>query len=46
MWIQEPIPDEISKCGHSSKSYSALPFCGVVYYAINVQGGANFSLLF
>ena len=32
--------DEILKCDHSSKSYSAVLSCGAVYYA--VQSGSNF----
>ena len=32
--------DEILKCYHSNKSYSAALSCGVVYCA--VHGGSNF----
>ena len=32
--------DEILKCDHSNKSYSAVLSCGTVYYAVQV--GSNF----
>ena len=34
-----PSVNEIQKCDHSIESYWAVPFCGVVYFA--VQGGSN-----